>query len=199
MSRAQRPECSVQCPGSRVQRPESSIQIPESRVQSPESRVELSEFRAQGPESRVQRRESSVQGPVFRHMFVSQNDTTSYFSVSLKFGACYMGQWGEFKLNTLLYVFIYLFGIFLLLFIINFVLLELSFLFLMKYQISATEYLRIRKRNWWFLTVSGILFHKISVRWNTIFYDLGPFIILKPIPPFLFQFCPLMRKELKLS
>ena len=31
-------------------------------------------------------------------MFILQNDTTSYFSVSLKFGACYMAsQWGGFK------------------------------------------------------------------------------------------------------
>ena len=34
---------------------------------------------------------------------------------------------------------------------------------------------------------SKFLFHKISVRSNTVFYDLGPFIILKPIPPFLFK------------
>ena len=32
-----------------------------------------------------------------------------------------------------------------------------------------------------------ILFHDISVRSNTAFYDLGPFIILEPIPPFLFK------------
>ena len=35
---------------------------------------------------------------------------------------------------------------------------------------------------------SKILFHKISVRSNTVFYDLGPFIILEPIPPFLKAF-----------
>ena len=36
---------------------------------------------------------------LFRSVLVWQNDTTSYFSVSLKFGACYiMGQWGEFKI-----------------------------------------------------------------------------------------------------
>ena len=40
-------------------------------------------------------------------MSVCQNDTTSYFSVSLKFGACYItGQWWEFKMKTILYIFI---------------------------------------------------------------------------------------------
>ena len=34
---------------------------------------------------------------------------------------------------------------------------------------------------------SKILFYKISVRSNTALYDLGPFIILEPIPPFLFK------------
>ena len=38
-------------------------------------------------------------------------------------------QWGEFKLNTLLYVFIYFFSTFLLFFIINFLILSFSFLF----------------------------------------------------------------------
>ena len=38
-------------------------------------------------------------------------------------------QWGEFKLNTLLYVFIYFFSTFLLFFIINFLVLSFSFLF----------------------------------------------------------------------
>ena len=46
-------------------------------------------------------------------------DTTSYFFVSLKFGACYITrQWEEFKIKTQLYIFIYLFGFF---FIIKFV------------------------------------------------------------------------------
>ena len=34
---------------------------------------------------------------------------------------------------------------------------------------------------------SEILFHQISVKWNTVFYDPGPFIILEPIPPSLFK------------
>ena len=34
---------------------------------------------------------------------------------------------------------------------------------------------------------SKILFHKISIILNTEFYDLDPFIILEPIPPFLFK------------
>ena len=32
---------------------------------------------------------------------------------------------------------------------------------------------------------SKILFLKISERSNTVFYDLGPFIILETFPPFL--------------
>ena len=32
---------------------------------------------------------------------------------------------------------------------------------------------------------SKILFHKISVRLNNVFYDLGLFIILDPVSPFL--------------
>ena len=34
---------------------------------------------------------------------------------------------------------------------------------------------------------SKILFHKTFVRSNTVFYDLGPFVILEPILPFLFK------------
>ena len=34
---------------------------------------------------------------------------------------------------------------------------------------------------------SEILFHQISVKWNTVLYDPGSFIILEPIPPFLFK------------
>ena len=34
---------------------------------------------------------------------------------------------------------------------------------------------------------SKILFHKISVRSNIVFYDLVPFIILQAIPTFLFK------------
>ena len=52
--------------------------------------------------------------------------------------------------KMLLNTFMYFFGIFLLFFITKFVFLSFSFLFLIKYQISA-----IRNVNWWFPTVSG--------------------------------------------
>ena len=72
-----------------------------------------------------------------------KNDTTSYFSVSLKFGACYItGQigGGVQSKNTTSY-FHLLFWHFLLFFIINFVFLSsFSFPFLMNYQISASKY-----------------------------------------------------------
>ena len=54
-------------------------------------------------------------------VLVWQNNTTSYFSVSLKFGAFYItGQCGGFRIKSLIYVFIYFFGI-LLFFITKFV------------------------------------------------------------------------------
>ena len=57
------------------------------------------------------------------------NETMPFFSVSLKFEACYiMGQWSEFITKTPLYVFIYLFSIFLLFPILKFVFLSFSFL-----------------------------------------------------------------------
>ena len=55
--------------------------------------------------------------------------------------------------KMLLNTFMYYFGIFLF-FITKFVFLSFSFLFLIKYQISATEYQPIRNVNWWFPTVS---------------------------------------------
>ena len=46
-------------------------------------------------------------------VFVWQNGNTSYLSISLKFRACYiMGLWSKFKIKTLIYVSIYIFGIF---------------------------------------------------------------------------------------
>ena len=51
-----------------------------------------------------------------------------------------MGHWAGFRIKTQIYVFICFFGILLLLFIIKFVFLLFQFLFLMKYQISVTEY-----------------------------------------------------------
>ena len=63
-------------------------------------------------------------------VFLWQNNTTSCFSVPLKFGALYItGQWGRFRIKRLIYVFIYFFGILLLFFIIKFVFLLFSFLF----------------------------------------------------------------------
>ena len=65
------------------------------------------------------------------NMFVWENDTTSYFSACLNFGACYiMGKWGEFKLTTLIYVFINSFGILCFFFIRKFVFLLFLFIFL---------------------------------------------------------------------
>ena len=50
---------------------------------------------------------------ICKSMFIWQNDTTSYFSISLKFRACYItGQSGDFQIKTLLYIFIYFFGYF---------------------------------------------------------------------------------------
>ena len=46
----------------------------------------------------------------------------------------------KFKIKTLLYVFIYFFGIFLLLLIIKFLFSSFAFLLLVKYQISIIEY-----------------------------------------------------------
>ena len=43
---------------------------------------------------------------------------------------------------------------------------------------------------------SKILFHKISVRSNTVLYNLGPFIILEPIAPFLFKVEALLQETL---
>ena len=58
----------------------------------------------------------SVRSFTFSFFFIWQNNTTSYFSVSLKFEACYItSQRGKFKIKTLIYVFIYFFAFFLLL------------------------------------------------------------------------------------
>ena len=48
----------------------------------------------------------------------------------------------------------------LLFFIIKLVYLAFSFLFLLRFQVSAKEYLRIRNMNWSFPTASGTVFHK---------------------------------------
>ena len=64
------------------------------------------------------------------------------YYLSLKFGACYIkGQWGEFRVKNYFLAF--------LLFIIKFAFSSISFLFLIKYEISAAEYQPIRNRNWW--------------------------------------------------
>ena len=73
-----------------------------------------------------------------------------YFSVSQKFRECYITrQWGKYRIRMLLYTFIWLFGICLFFFLMKLVFLSFSFLFLIKYQISATKYWPIRNRNWW--------------------------------------------------
>lgn len=74
------------------------------------------------------------------NMFVWENDTTSYFSACLNFGACYiMGKWGEFKLTTLIYVFINSFGIFCFFYQKICVFIIFIYFFRIKYQISATN------------------------------------------------------------
>ena len=53
-------------------------------------------------------------------VFAWQNNSTSYFCVSLKWGAFYITvQWGGFRIKTLVYVFIHFFDILLLFFIIK--------------------------------------------------------------------------------
>ena len=64
------------------------------------------------------------------NVFVWENDTTSYFSACLKLVR--VGKWEEFKLRTLLYVFIDCSGIFFVFFITKFVFLLFSFLFIDK-------------------------------------------------------------------
>ena len=76
---------------------------------------------------------NSFKNLITTSVFVWQNYTTSHFSISIKFETIYItGEWGEFKLNTLCYVFIYFFGFFMLLllfFIIRFLFLSFSFFF----------------------------------------------------------------------
>ena len=83
-------------------------------------------------------------------VFLWQNDTTIYFFRPSQVWS--MLQHGSVWLILLMLLnsFIYFFGIFLLFFITIFVFLSLSFLFLIKYQISATEYQPIRNLNSWF-------------------------------------------------
>ena len=83
-------------------------------------------------------------------VFLWQNDTTIYFLRPSQVWS--MLQHGSVWLILLMLLnsFIYFFGIFLLFFITIFVFLSLSFLFLIKYQISATEYQPIRNLNSWF-------------------------------------------------
>ena len=82
-------------------------------------------------------------------VFFWPNIATSYFSVSLKFGAlCITGQWDGFRIKRQFffifyffkkdkdYVCIYFFGILLLFFIIKFVYLLFSFRFLMNIKLS---------------------------------------------------------------
>ena len=77
------------------------------------------------------------------------------FSVSLKFGACYItSQWVKFTVKNAIICLHIFFWYFLLFFIIKFVFLSFLFLFLIKSQIFAREYLPIRNLNWWFPTVS---------------------------------------------
>ena len=84
---------------------------------------------------------------VFHWQFLS----TYIFSVFLKFRACCItGQWGDFTVkNATLYLHMLFWRFFVFFFIKKFVFLSLSFLFLMKYRISATEYWPIRNRNRW--------------------------------------------------
>ena len=71
-----------------------------------------------------------TQYALLQSVFVWQNNTTSYFSVPLKFGAFYItGQPRGFRIKTLIYVFIYFFGILLLFFLMKFVFLLFSFLY----------------------------------------------------------------------
>ena len=76
-------------------------------------------------------------------MCSSDKMTPIYFiRLSKVWSVLHHGSVGRVHKKMLLYVFTYIFGIFLLFFVIRFVLLSFSFIFLMKYQISATEYKR---------------------------------------------------------
>ena len=100
---------------------------------------------------------SSLQG-----VFVSQNDTASYWPTSLKFGACYITcQWGEFKIKMFSSTFLAFSAGF-----YHKICLFIIFIsFLMKYQISTTEYKPFRNGNWWSKFVKGTVFGglKLSV------------------------------------
>ena len=67
---------------------------------------------------------------------------TYIFSAFLKFGVCYItGQWGKFRVkNATLYLHILLWQFFVVFHQKICVFLSFSFIFLMKYQISATKY-----------------------------------------------------------
>ena len=69
-----------------------------------------------------------------------------YLSVSLKFGACYItGEWGKFRIKNAFIAF----------FLSKICVFIIFSSFLMKYQISSTEYQPVRNRNWWSEIVSG--------------------------------------------
>ena len=83
---------------------------------------------------------------LFRSSYLSvlhwQFLVTYIFSLSLKFGACYItSQWGELRVKNAILSLQVLFLVFWLLFFIKeFVFLSFSFLFLIKYQVCATEF-----------------------------------------------------------
>ena len=103
--------------------------------------------------SSLQQRTRWNVGVLTARVFYWQFLITYIFSVSLKFGAFYiMGQWGKFSVKKVNFsVHIFLWHFWFLLFIKNVKNLcfhHFHLFFLMKYQISATEYLPVWNLNW---------------------------------------------------
>ena len=101
-------------------------------------------------------------------VFIWQYDTNIFFSVSLKFEAYYItDQWGELIKKCYLKL-SFIFWHFLLFLIINLCFYHFHLFFLMKYQISATEYLPVSYMNWYSLTFSRIVYFSHFLRADAV-------------------------------